>query len=64
MCLIPDMWRGSPAEAEVLKDINKPSGEEWEFQARTENIESKNLRLIFYGLILYLTRQSAAGKCG
>ena len=40
MCLIPDMWRGSPAEAEVLKDINKPSGEEWEFQARIDPILS------------------------
>ena len=38
MCLIPDMWRGSPAEAEVLKDINKPSGEEWEYQDRRQEI--------------------------
>ena len=40
MCLIPDMWRGSPAEAEVLKDINKPSGEEWEFQDRRQGPNS------------------------
>ena len=56
MCLIPDMWRGSPAEAEVLKDINKPSGEEWEFQARSKNIEYYQAHILeeTYCLIHYL----------
>merc|ERR550525_867208 len=38
MCLVPDMWRGTTSEAAVLEDINQPSGEEWEFQDRRQEI--------------------------
>ena len=33
-----DMWKGLPNEVDVLKDINKPSGEEWEYQDRRQEI--------------------------
>ena len=38
MCLVPDMWRGTSSEAAVLEDLNKPSGEEWEYQDRRQEI--------------------------
>ena len=38
MCLIPDMWRGTTGEAAILEDLNKPSGEEWEYQDRRQEI--------------------------
>merc|ERR1719266_1987565 len=38
MCLVPDMWRGTNSEAAVLEDINQPSGEEWEYQDRRQEI--------------------------
>jgi len=38
MCLVPDIWRGTNSEAAVLEDLNKPSGEEWEYQDRRQEI--------------------------
>merc|ERR1712045_666995 len=38
MCLVPDIWRGTSSEAAVLEDLNKPSGEEWEYQDRRQEI--------------------------
>ena len=38
MCLMPDIWRGTNSEAAVLEDLNKPSGEEWEYQDRRQEI--------------------------
>merc|ERR1712038_497236 len=38
MCLVPDIWRGTNSEAAVLEDLIKPSGEEWEYQDRRQEI--------------------------
>merc|ERR1711878_125919 len=38
MCLMADMWQGTEAEAEVLKDMIKPDGEEWEYKDRRQEI--------------------------
>merc|ERR1719400_531434 len=38
MCLVPDIWRGTNSEAAVLEDLNKPGGEEWEYQDRRQEI--------------------------
>ena len=32
------MWRGTSSEAAVLEELNKPSGEEWEYQDRRQEI--------------------------
>merc|ERR1712088_600901 len=37
-CLVPDIWRGTNSGAAVLEDLNKPSGEEWEYQDRRQEI--------------------------
>ena len=38
MCLVPEMWADSAAEAEVMKDMKKPDGEEWEYKDRRQEI--------------------------
>ena len=38
MCLVPEMWEDSAAEVEVMKDMKKPSGEEWEYKDRRQEI--------------------------
>jgi len=38
MCLMADMWEGTEAEADVLKDMIKPDGEEWEYKDRRQEI--------------------------
>ena len=38
MCLMADMWEGTPAEADVMKDMIKPDGEEWEYKDRRQEI--------------------------
>merc|ERR1712186_93936 len=38
MCLIPDRWEGTPSEKLVLQDIRKPSGEDWEYKDRRQEI--------------------------
>merc|ERR1712087_552504 len=38
MCLVPEMWEDSAAEAEVMKDMKKPDGEEWEYKDRRQEI--------------------------
>ena len=38
MCLVPEMWADSPAEAEVMKDMKKPDGEVWEYKDRRQEI--------------------------
>merc|ERR1719189_3090190 len=39
MCLVPEMWEDSTdAKAEVMKDMIKPDGEEWEYKDRRQEI--------------------------
>ena len=38
LCLISEMWEGTPAEAEIVKDMTKPDGEEWEYKDRRQEI--------------------------
>jgi len=38
MCLIPERWEGTPSEKLVLQDIRKPSGEDWEYKDRRQEI--------------------------
>ena len=39
MCLVPEMWEDSAdAKAEVMKDMKKPDGEEWEYKDRRQEI--------------------------
>merc|ERR1712117_699842 len=38
MCLIPERWEGTSSEALVLEDIRKPSGEDWEYKDRRQEI--------------------------
>ena len=38
MCLIPERWEGTSSEALVLEDIKKPSGEDWEYKDRRQEI--------------------------
>merc|ERR1712045_668571 len=38
MCLVPEMRADSAAEAEVMKDMKKPDGEEWEYKDRRQEI--------------------------
>ena len=37
-CLVPEKWEGTPSEALVLQDFKKPSGEEWEYKDRRQEI--------------------------
>merc|ERR1711990_1394506 len=37
-CLVPEKWKGTPSEALVLQDFKKPSGEEWEYKDRRQEI--------------------------
>ena len=36
--MISEMWEGTPAEAEIVKDMTKPDGEEWEYKDRRQEI--------------------------
>merc|ERR1712083_671708 len=38
MCLIPERWEGTSSEALVLEDIKMPSGEDWEYKDRRQEI--------------------------
>ena len=38
MCLMPERWEGTSSEALVLEDIRKPSGEDWEYKDRRQEI--------------------------
>ena len=38
MCLMADLWEGTDAEADVLKDMIKPDGDEWEYKDRRQEI--------------------------
>merc|ERR1712038_170791 len=38
LCLISEMWEGTPAEAEIVKDMTRPDGEEWEYKDRRQEI--------------------------
>ena len=37
-CLVPEKWKGTPSEALVLQDFKQPSGEEWEYKDRRQEI--------------------------
>jgi len=37
-CLVPEKWEGTPSEDLVLQDFKKPSGEEWEYKDRRQEI--------------------------
>jgi len=38
MCLMPEIWKGTPSEELVMNDIKKPNGEEWEYKDRRQEI--------------------------
>ena len=38
MCDTPEQWKGIGVEELVLKDIQKPNGEDWEFKDRRQEI--------------------------
>ena len=47
MCLVPEMWADSAAEAEVMKDMKKPDGEEWEYKDRRQEIVFIGINIFF-----------------
>merc|ERR1719499_1104726 len=38
MCLMPEMWMGTPSEDLVMQDIRKPDGEDYEYKDRRQEI--------------------------
>merc|ERR1712241_1563238 len=38
MCLMPEMWVGTPSEDLVMQDIRKPDGEDYEYKDRRQEI--------------------------
>merc|ERR1712203_387667 len=38
MCLMPEMWMGTPSEELVLQDIRQPNGEDYEYKDRRQEI--------------------------
>merc|ERR1712038_1347579 len=38
MCLMPEMWMGTPSEELVMQDIRKPDGEDYEYKDRRQEI--------------------------
>ena len=46
MCEIRDMWKGTPAEEAVLKDLNQENGEEYPYGDRRQELVfiGKNLK--------------------
>ena len=38
MCDTPEQWKGTGVEEIVLKDIQKPNGEDWQYKDRRQEI--------------------------
>ena len=38
MCLMPEMWMGTPSEELVMQDIRKPDGKDYEYKDRRQEI--------------------------
>merc|ERR1712062_133433 len=38
LCLTPELWEGTEVASEVLKDIQKDNGEDWEYKDRRQEI--------------------------